>query len=79
MKKNESAIGDFAMRNIDVLKIYKIGCYEAVTWILSTKVLGVSPRVMESLRQLKTDDGEPLVDNFRPVQDLNGRTITLYL
>jgi len=54
------------------------GCNEVVTWVLATRVLGVSPHFMSLLRQLKTDDGEPLVDNFRPVQQLNGRVITLW-
>merc|ERR1712110_610699 len=51
------------------------GCNESVTWVLAPKILGVTPRAMKFLRQLKTDDGEPLVNNFRPVQDLNGREI----
>jgi len=54
------------------------GCNQAVTWVLATKVLGVTPPALKALRQLRTTEGEPLVNNFRPVQDLNGRVITLY-
>jgi len=54
------------------------GCNQAVTWVLATKVLGVIPPALKALRQLRTTEGEPLVNNFRPVQDLNGRVITLY-
>ena len=46
--------------------------------MVSAKVLDVSLDAMKSLRQLRTKDGKPLVDNFRPVQSLNGRTITFY-
>lgn len=52
-------------------------CSEIVTWIVGTKVPKIPRRTLDVLRQMKDSHGEPLVDNFRPVQKLNGRTIRL--
>ena len=52
-------------------------CYEVVTWI----VLNHRPKVTHSqltlFRKLQTKGGQPLVDNFRPIQDTHGRQITM--
>ena len=54
-----------------------LACSEVVTWIVATKQPTVPSAVMKSLRKMTTDDGEPLVNNFRPVQQLNGRQVLL--
>jgi len=52
-------------------------CSEVVTWIVATKQPTVPSAVMKSLRKMTTDDGEPLVNNFRPVQQLHRRQVLL--
>ncbi|KAL9693591.1 hypothetical protein quinque_012876 [Culex quinquefasciatus] len=52
--------------------------YESVTWLVMKKPLQVSENQMSAFRSLKDEDGNPLVDNYRELQPINGRTILLY-
>ena len=54
-------------------------CTENTKWIVSTNKLRVSEAQLEMLRTLKTNDHDVdyLRDNFRPLQQLNGRKISL--
>ena len=54
-------------------------CTENTKWIVSTNKLRVSEAQLEMLRTLKTNDHDVdyLRDNFRPLQQLNGRQISL--
>ena len=49
------------------------GCYESVTWTVFRHSLAISEEQMASFRALYDGQGQPLVNNFRPVQPLNGR------
>nr|ANJ59760.1 alpha carbonic anhydrase 5 [Corallium rubrum] len=49
-------------------------CDESVTWTLLAQPIQISNEQLEELRNLKSH-GKPLVDNYRPVQALNGRTV----
>jgi len=51
------------------------GCYESVTWTVFRHSLAISEEQMASFRALYDGQGQPLVNNFRPVQPLNGRSI----
>ena len=51
------------------------GCNEIVTWIVSDTPFKVSRKQIKALRSLKDSHGEPLVDNFRPTQPINGRSV----
>ncbi|XP_065076572.1 carbonic anhydrase 2-like [Ochlerotatus camptorhynchus] len=53
-------------------------CYETVSWIVQRKPLPISEAQLNTFRSLRKDNGEPLVDNFRMLQDINGRQIFLY-
>ncbi|KAF4528483.1 hypothetical protein B566_EDAN013030 [Ephemera danica] len=53
-------------------------CGESVVWIVSTKTLPVSSEQLASFRTLHFKNGQPMVDNFRPVQPLNGRSMYYY-
>ncbi|XP_049532919.1 LOW QUALITY PROTEIN: carbonic anhydrase-like [Anopheles darlingi] len=53
-------------------------CAESVTWIVRNGSIPVAPKDLRALRNLLDSNGEPLVDNFRPVQPLNDRTVTRY-
>lgn len=48
---------------------------EAVSWIVMTKPLRIYEEELEEFRQIKDDHGNPITNNCRPVQDLNGRKI----
>ncbi|XP_014244183.1 putative carbonic anhydrase 3 [Cimex lectularius] len=49
-------------------------CLEVVTWIEFTTPIPVSHQQLEMIRKLYSDHG-PLAENYRPVQELHGRTI----
>jgi len=51
------------------------GCNEGVQWILFSTPLSISSRQVAAFRTVFDDDGEPIVNNFRPVQRLNDRTV----
>jgi len=51
------------------------GCNEVVTWVNFWKPLKVSEDQLRAYRALADDAGNPLVDNFRPIQQLNERKI----
>ncbi|KAL5276953.1 CA14.2 family protein [Megaselia abdita] len=48
-------------------------CNEAVNWIVYANPSGVAAPEMKEFRALKDCNGDPLVDNFRKTQPLNGR------
>jgi len=51
------------------------GCNEVVTWVNFKKLLRVSKGQMRTFRTLKDEEGNKLLDNFRPVQGLNERNV----
>ena len=54
------------------------GCNEVVTWTVFTETVGVSTRQMEEFRKLETSGHGYIVDNFRPLQPINGRVVEMY-
>ncbi|KAG8236514.1 hypothetical protein J437_LFUL012800, partial [Ladona fulva] len=52
-------------------------CSEIVTWIVYLKPLTLSCSQVDGFRQIKDNDGNPLIRNFRPIQKLNGRKVFL--
>ncbi|XP_055590295.1 carbonic anhydrase 7-like [Uranotaenia lowii] len=53
-------------------------CYETVTWILQKRTLNISENQLNAFRSLKQTNGQPLVNNYRNPQPLNGRQVDLY-
>lgn len=55
------------------------GCWETVTWIIMNKPIYLTRKEMLELRKLKQGDKinpkAPLLNNRRPLQSLNSRTI----
>ncbi|XP_022792080.1 carbonic anhydrase 2-like [Stylophora pistillata] len=51
------------------------GCQESVTWTLFKESVKISSEQMKSLRNLTNASGKQLVNNYRPVQPLNKRTV----
>ena len=49
------------------------GCSESVTWTVFRHTLPISEGQMSSFRALYDGQGQPLVNNFRPLQPLYGR------
>lgn len=54
------------------------GCFESVTWMVSTKALKITESELAEFRKLKRKEGELILRNFRPTQKLNGRVQKLY-
>ncbi|CAL4120208.1 unnamed protein product [Meganyctiphanes norvegica] len=54
------------------------GCKEVVVWTIFKEPLELSEEQLEGFRRLHDAEGDHLEDNFRPVQDLHGRTIYEY-
>eukprot|EP00092_Neocalanus_flemingeri_P037331 GFUD01040655.1.p1 GENE.GFUD01040655.1~~GFUD01040655.1.p1 ORF type:complete len:324 (-),score=73.14 GFUD01040655.1:92-1063(-) len=54
------------------------GCDEVVQWILFSTPLPISSRQIAAFRSVFDMDGQPIVNNFRPVQPLHDRTVTYY-
>merc|ERR1719266_1971872 len=52
-------------------------CYEVANWIIMREPLKVSESFLDMFRTLVDEGGDYLVDNFRPTQPLNGRTVYL--
>ncbi|XP_067033363.1 carbonic anhydrase-like [Acropora muricata] len=50
-------------------------CSEAVTWTVFNESVEISQDQMDILRSLKMKGNDTIVDNYRPVQPLNGRTV----
>ncbi|EFX88009.1 alpha-carbonic anhydrase [Daphnia pulex] len=50
-------------------------CNQIVTWTVFDNPLVISEQQLKKFRSLKNDVEEPLVNNFRPVQPLNDRTV----
>ncbi|KAK3893617.1 hypothetical protein Pcinc_002570, partial [Petrolisthes cinctipes] len=54
------------------------GCSEVVTWTVFKDNIPVGDAQLEAFRKLVDDLWLPLVDNFRPLQERNGRDLILY-
>ncbi|XP_050740240.1 carbonic anhydrase 2-like isoform X2 [Eriocheir sinensis] len=50
-------------------------CKEVVVWTVFRETIPISTAQLEEFRKLKGADGEPLEDNYRPTQELNGRQV----
>jgi len=53
-------------------------CNEAVRWILFKQPIPISASQMDAFRALKDKGDQPIVDNYRPPQPLNGREVNFY-
>lgn len=52
------------------------GCNEVVVWTVFKDPIGISTQQMARFRQLQENEaGKAMVDNFRPVQNLNSRQV----
>jgi len=54
------------------------GCMEIVNWINFLKPINMSANQLAKFRMLKDANNNDVVDNFRPPQPLNNRTVTFY-
>ena len=54
------------------------GCMEIVNWINFLKPIKISSEQLAKFRMLKDAKDNDVVDNFRPPQPLNNRTVTFY-
>jgi len=50
-------------------------CSEVVQWLVAGQPLPITKRQLASFRALEDKFGQPLVDNYRPVQPINGRDV----
>jgi len=50
-------------------------CNEAVLWTVALNTIPISMDQLKQFRDLQNDAGAGIVDNFRPVQPLNGRLV----
>ena len=54
------------------------GCYEVVEWNNFLTPLKVSKAQLAQFRMLDDSDSKDIVDNYRPPQPLNGRTVSFW-
>lgn len=52
------------------------GCAEIVTWMVAVNPVKISIHDLASLRNLRDEEGNPILNNVRPLQKLNGRVVT---
>ncbi|XP_068234635.1 uncharacterized protein [Palaemon carinicauda] len=81
----ETSITPFALEDLlpsNVKDFYRYSgslttptCNEIVTWTVFRKPIEVSSAQMAAFRALLDDHSEPMVNNYRPVQPLNGRSV----
>lgn len=50
-------------------------CNEIVQWTVLKNPISISKEQLNSLRSLQAKHSKPLVDNYRPLQELGGRTV----
>jgi len=50
-------------------------CNEVVQWIVFKETLSISSAQMEQFRQLEDGHGDPMLNNYRPLQDLGARKV----
>merc|ERR1712002_46773 len=50
-------------------------CNEAVTWTVFKEAIGISATQLAEFRKTLDSHKDPIVNNFRPPQPLNGRTV----
>ncbi|KAF1742128.1 hypothetical protein MXB_131 [Myxobolus squamalis] len=53
-------------------------CYESVTWIISTESIEVQWEDIKPWTKLKGAHVPLICNNYRPLQNLNGRTIYFF-
>jgi carbonic anhydrase len=53
-------------------------CQQIVTWMVSPTFIPITSRELAKFRKIKDEAGEPIKENFRPIQLLNGRSIAVY-
>lgn len=53
-------------------------CDETVQWYVLNTPVSVPARFFETLRKTRTSNGSILLENYRNVQELNGRSVYLY-
>jgi len=53
-------------------------CAEVVLWNVFSTPIPISERQLKAFRRLKTHEGQPIDDNFRPVQILGKREVVFY-
>ncbi|XP_023209793.1 carbonic anhydrase-like [Centruroides sculpturatus] len=53
-------------------------CHESVHWTVFKDRVPISERQLERFRQLKKSSGYNLVNNFRPVEPINGRIVMFF-
>lgn len=51
------------------------GCYESVVWTVLDSRLAIDDTQIAAFRALKYENGEALVNNYRPTQPLNSRSV----
>jgi len=50
-------------------------CSQAVTWIVMEETINIDETQLDVLREMKYDSGNPMVNNYRPVQPLFNRFV----
>lgn len=50
-------------------------CNESVKWIVMKRVLNILAKEMSEFRKLKKSNGQFILQNFRAIQNLNGRKV----
>ncbi|XP_077998189.1 carbonic anhydrase 1-like [Glandiceps talaboti] len=50
-------------------------CNESVVWTVFEDTVSISQAQIEAFRAVEFEDGTPMVNNYRPPQSLNGRTV----
>jgi len=55
------------------------GCNEVVHWIVFQTPLTISARQLARFRQVHDNEGNHMMDNYRPTQATNNRTVNFYV
>ncbi|SPP81150.1 putative carbonic anhydrase 3 [Drosophila guanche] len=50
-------------------------CAEAVTWVVFPQIVNIYYRIVERLYNLRDSRSKPLINNYRSIQDTNGRPV----
>ncbi|XP_073821373.1 carbonic anhydrase 9-like [Musca autumnalis] len=74
-------LGDLYTKNFFTYKgsLTTPGCSEAVLWHVFPDPLPIAQKHIEKFWSILDKNGDPLTNNFRPVQNLNGRKVYYHL
>jgi carbonic anhydrase len=83
--KPEEQVSVYDIIGIEPIEVYSYNgslttppCSQNVNWMVATRTLKITTAELEALQKIEFDTGNKIKDNYRPIQGLFNRRVTLY-